>query len=99
LAILTALLLQKNWKRNLTVKVALENNVDDIQLLNDLVRFPVSSKIEAYKLNMETKLLKKSSTDLNIMKFPKNKGISELINNIKTSSLFCIDSSSEHALV
>ena len=102
LSILTALLLQKNWKGNLTVKVAIENNEEDLQMLNDLVRFPVSSKIEAYDLNFENELLKKSSTDLNIMGYPDNKGISdliELVNETRTSALFCIDSSSENALV
>ena len=102
LSILTALLLQKNWKGNLTVKVAIENNEEDLQMLNDLVRFPVSSKIEAYQLNVENELLKKSSTDLNIMGYPDTKGISdliELVNTTRTSALFCIDSSSENALV
>jgi len=102
LSILTALLLQKNWKGNLTIKVAMENNEEDLQLLNDLVRFPVSSKIEAYEINFENELLKKSRTDLNIMGYPDNKGISdliELVNTTRTSALFCIDSSSENALV
>ncbi|WP_372745337.1 amino acid permease [Lutibacter sp.] len=102
LAILTALLLQKNWKGNLTVKVAVEKNENDLQLLNDLVRFPDSSKLDSYQLNLENELLKKSSTDLNIMGFPANTEISELItlvNETRTSALFCIDSSSENALV
>jgi amino acid transporter len=102
LAILIALLLQKNWKGNLTIRVAYENNPKDIQLLNDLVRFPVSSKIQNYLPSEENDLLKNSSTDLNIMGFPNNKSISDLllmVNSNRTSAVFCIDSNCENALV
>ena len=54
------------------------------------------------KINFKNELLKKSRTDLNIMGYPDNKGISdliELVNTTRTSALFCIDSSSENALV
>jgi amino acid transporter len=106
LAILISLLLQKNWKGNLSINMAFNSleisNNEDISLLNDLVRFPVSSKISAYHIENELELLKKGSVDINIMGLPKNKSISDLINIVnltKTSALFCLDSSSENALV
>lgn len=106
LAILISLMLQKNWKGNISINVALNdfenNNFEDIKLLNDLVRFPVSSKISAYQIENEMELLKKGSVDINIMGLPKNKSINDLIdlvNLTRTSALFCLDSSSENALV
>ena len=106
LAILTSLLLLKNWRGNLMVKVGLDGiavkTAEDIKFLNDLVRFPDSTKLESYKLEMEEELLKKNSTDINIIGLPKDKNIQELIdlvNLTRTSALFCLDSKSENAVV
>jgi len=105
-AILTSLLLQKNWNGNITVKVALDaiaiKKEEDIILLNDLVRFPVSTKLLSYLPESELEMIKKNETDLNIFPLPKDKTIQDLIELVyttRTSALFCLDSSSENALV
>ncbi|MGB5462333.1 MAG: amino acid permease [Aureibaculum sp.] len=106
LSILTALLLQKNWKGNLKVNVAQDNigikSDKDITLLNDLVRFPVGSTIKSYLPENELVLLKANSTDLNITALAQEKSIKDLIeivNYTRTSALFCLDSLNENALV
>ncbi len=106
LAILTSLLLQKNWNGNLTVKVAIDAKAikreEDVILLNDLVRFPVSTKVLTYSLESELEMIGKNVTDLNIFPLPKDKSVQDLldlVNTTRTSALFCLDSSSENALV
>ena len=106
LAILISLMLQKNWKGNISILVALDGlgikSDADISLLSDLVRFPVGSKISTYDLSTENELLKEHMADINIMGLPTDKSIQDLlalVNLTRTSALFCIDSNSENALV
>lgn len=106
LSILTSLLIQKNWNANLNIKVANDNlginSENDISILNDLVRFPINSKIELYNPESELNLLKSNNTDINIMALPIDKNITELMKIVtlaKTSTIFCLDSLSENALV
>ena len=106
ISILTALMLQKNWKGNINVKVALDSlgmqNEEDISLLNDLVRFPVNSIIESYDIQSEASLLKSNNSDINIIPILKENNIKEMIeivNFTRTSAIFCLDSLNENALV
>jgi hypothetical protein len=106
LSILTSLLLQKNWKGNLNVKVALDDigikSQEDIELLNDLVRFPVNSKIEKYMPKIELDILMDTRTDLNIMPLKPEDDIVDIIRIVtltRTSAIFCMDSQNENALV
>ena len=106
LSILTALLLTKNWKGNLHVKIAIDEegikNESDIQLLKDLIRFPVSSTINSFDVQSMTALLKNNIADINIMALPSEKNIGDLIeivNYTRTSAIFCLDSNNENALV
>jgi len=106
LAILIALLLQKNWKGNLKVKVSVDGTgIDsdiDMSRLNDLVRFPIGTKLERYQPTSELELLIENSTDINIMGVPVDKSIQDLIEIVtksRTSALFCLDSYNENALV
>lgn len=106
ISILTALLLQKNWRGRINVKVAQDGvaikTEDDILLLNDLVRFPVNSTIENYQPQSEKLLLKSNSSDLNILPILKAINIQEMIeivNFTRTSAVFCLDSLNENALV
>lgn len=106
LSILTALLLQNNWKGNLKVKVAGDNiamkSDEDIILLNDLVRFPVKTTIEQYTAQNELDLLISNRTDLNILPLSKNLEIEDMLKIVeftKTSAIYCLDSDAENALV
>lgn len=106
LSILTALLLQKNWNGNLDVRVAQEREVmesdKDIEILRDLVRFPVSSTIGFYNPNNKIERLKNITSDLHLMPLPNNAGIEELmtfVNIARTSIIFCLDGTHESALV
>lgn len=106
LSILTSLLLQKNWRGRIKVKVALDhlgvNSEHDISLLNDLVRFPVNSSIEPYNVEMESELLKSNISDINIFQIQDGKRIKEMIeivNTTRISAVFCLDSLNENALV
>jgi solute carrier family 12 (sodium/potassium/chloride transporter), member 2 len=106
LSILTAFLLQNNWKGNLNVKVAIDNigmkSDEDIILLNDLVRFPIKTKINQYLRKDELDLLISNRTDLNIIPLAPNLEIDEMLKIVeftKTSALFCLDSETENALV
>lgn len=106
LSILTSLLLQKNWRGRIKVKVALDhlgvNSEEDISLLNDLVRFPVNSFIEPYNLEMESELLKSNISDINIFQIQDGKSIKEMIeivNSTRISAIYCLDSLNENALV
>ncbi len=106
LAILTALLLKKNWLGNLNVNVAIDqigiSTQDDIDLLRDLVRFPVKSKIQQYSPASELELLIANTTDINILPLTTNVDITGMITMVslsKTSAIFCLDSENENALV
>ena len=106
LAILVSLMLQKNWHGNLHVKVCLNDfnlkNDDTLGLLNDLVRFPMNSKIDPYDLSDENELLKYNTSDINVMPLYQDITIEELIKSVeitRTSALFCLDSTNENALV
>ncbi|MGB5553463.1 MAG: hypothetical protein WBM83_02310, partial [Flavobacteriaceae bacterium] len=106
LSILTALLLQKNWKGNLSIKVAMDHigitSQADITLLNDLVRFPVGSKLEAYTPASELELLMSNRTDLNILPLSTEmqmKDLIKVVNLSRTSAIYCLDSLNENALV
>jgi amino acid transporter len=106
ISILIALLLQKNWKGHIKVKVAIDSvgmqTEGDIELLRDLVRFPVNSIIEPYDAKRETDLLKSSTSDLNILSISKDvniKNMIELVRFTRTSAIFCLDSLNENALV
>lgn len=106
LSILAALLLQKNWNGNLDVRVAQEREVmesdKDIEILRDLVRFPVSSTIGFYNPNNKIERLKNITSDLHLMPLPNNAGIEELmtfVNIARTSIIFCLDGTHESALV
>jgi amino acid transporter len=106
LSILTSLLIQKNWDGNLNVKVAKDNigitSDDDINLLNDLVRFPENSKLDSYDLKDEESLLKSTNSDINVFPIDEEYNIKEMIrivNLTRTSAIFCLDSLNENALV
>ncbi len=106
LSILIALMLQKNWKGNIRVNVALDglsvNSNLDLELLNDLVRFPVKSKINSYILKDELEILNTNNTDINIFPLPIENNIlklTEIVNLSRTSAIFCLDSLNENALV
>jgi solute carrier family 12 sodium/potassium/chloride transporter 2 len=106
LAILIALLLQKNWKGNLKVNVSVDgtgiDSEKDMAMLNDLVRFPIGTKLERYHPTSELELLIENSTDINILGVPVDKSIQDLIEIVsksRTSALFCLDSYNENALV
>lgn len=106
LSILTSLLLLKNWKGRLTVKVALDGsgvkNEEDLTHLFDLVRFPVHTKMEGYNASTESEQLKANNADLNILSFPETINIwelTEIVKTTRTSALFCLDSANENALV
>jgi amino acid transporter len=106
ISILTALLLQKNWKGHINIKVALESigiqREEDINLLNDLVRFPVNSTMESYDAQSEDELLKANNTDINILPILKDHNIKQMLeiaNSTRTSAIFCLDSLNENALV
>ena len=106
LSILTSLLLQKNWRGRIKVKVGLDHvgitKEEDIVLLNDLVRFPVNSVIEHYQLDMEAELLKSNISDINIFQIQEGKSIKEMIDMVNTtriSAIYCLDSLNENALV
>ena len=106
LSILTAFLLQNNWKGNLKVKVAIDNlgmkSDEDIILLNDLVRFPIKTTINQYLQKDELDLLISNRTDLNIIPLTPNLEIDEMLKIVeftKTSAIFCLDSETENALV
>ncbi|RMA58596.1 amino acid permease [Ulvibacter antarcticus] len=106
LAILTSLLLAKNWKGELNAKVALDEEgiitQSDISILNDLIRFPVGSNIESFTTEAKAEYFGKNSTDLNILSLPSDSKIEELIkvvNQSRTSAIFCMDSTTENALV
>lgn len=106
LSILAALLLQKNWNGNLDVRVAQEREVmesdKDIEILRDLVRFPVSSTLGFYNPNNKIERLKNITSDLHLMPLPNNAGIEELmtfVNIARTSIIFCLDGTHESALV
>jgi amino acid transporter len=106
LSILTSFIIKRNWKANLNVNVAVSSkgiqSDEDISLLRDLVRFPVDSKIQHYTLEQERKLLKLTITDLNIFSLSNEDRIEDLLELVKftrTSALFCIDSTTENALV
>ena len=98
--------IKRNWKANLNVNVAIDSkgiqSDEDISLLRDLVRFPVDSKIQHYTMEQERKLLKLTNTDLNIFSLSNKDRIEDLLELVKftrTSALFCIDSTTENALV
>ncbi|WP_372754823.1 amino acid permease [Mariniflexile sp.] len=106
ISILTSLLLQKNWKGKIHVKVGFDDNGmqtnDDISLLKDLVRFPEDSIIDAYDVKQELDLLKSSTSDLNILPISNDvniKKMMELVHFTRTSAVFCLDSLNENALV
>jgi amino acid transporter len=106
LAILTALLLKKNWQGNLSVNVAMDHigisSQEDIDLLHDLVRFPVKSKIRPYAPKSELELLISNTTDINIMPIADTIEISDMLKIVgfsRTSAIFCLDSENENALV
>jgi amino acid transporter len=106
LAILVSLLLQKNWKGNLKVMLSNDstgiNCEEDINLFNDLVRFPANTRLESYSIENEINLFTKYSTDINVLALPENKSVTELVsfvNLTRTSTLFCLDSYNENALV
>ncbi len=105
LAILLALLLKKNWRGNLHVKVANDGAIakeEDIQLLNDLIRFPVSTTVTAYQVDNERSLLKQNVADINILSLPESKDLdvmTSMVNDTRTSAIFCMDSCNENAMV
>ncbi len=106
LSVLIALLLQKNWNGNISVRLARDNeNISaekDISVLNDLVRFPIHTKIEHYSLQDELELLTTNRTDLNILPLRTDLSIEDMIKVAefsRTSAIFCMDSFSENALV
>ena len=103
---MTAVLLQKNWNGNLTVKLALDNigikSGKDVEVLRDLVRFPVHSSLETYQQAQELDLLIANRTDLNIMPLSDTMELTDLIKLVefsKTSAIFSLDSQNENALV
>lgn len=106
LSILVALLLQKNWKGNLHVKVVKNEegimSEEDIPALRNLVRFPTSTTVEVYPFKSEWDLIKSHRTDLNIMPLRVGDSIEELqkkVNLARTSTIFCMDTSNVNALV
>lgn len=74
----------------------------DIEILRDLVRFPVSSTIGFYNPNNKIERLKNITSNLHLMPLPNNAGIEELmtfVNIARTSIIFCLDGTHESALV
>jgi amino acid transporter len=106
LSILVSLLIHKNWNGNLSVNISLHENgiasQEDIGLLKDLVRFPIDTVIKSYDPISEQQVLKDSNADLNIMPLASGTNIDDLVamvNMSRTSALFCLDSTTENALV
>ncbi len=106
LAILIALMLQRNWNGNLTVRVPLEEigmrKEGDLDLLNKLVRFPVRTVLKSYRLEERNSLLQANVADLNILSMNASETLEdmkELVALTRTSALFCLDSRNENALV
>lgn len=106
LSVLTSLLLLKNWKGTLNVKVA-KNEMgimaeEDIPVLRNLIRLPVETVIEVYPLESEKDLLKSHRTDLNIMPLmvgDKIEDLQKLVTLARTSTIFCMDTNNVNALV
>ena len=106
LSVLTSLLLLKNWKGTLNVKVA-KNEMgimaeEDIPVLRNLIRLPVETVIEVYPLESERDLIKSHRTDLNIMPLmvgDKIEDLQKLVTLARTSAIFCMDTNNVNALV
>ena len=106
LSILISLLLLKNWKGNLSVKVVKDESgiigQEDIPALRNLIRLSASTRVEIYSAKSELDLIKAHRTDLNIMPLQKNDKIEELQKIVKlarTSAIFCMDTYNVNALV
>ncbi len=106
LSILISLLLLKNWKGNLRVKVV-KNELgimaeEDIPVFRNLIRLPAATIVEVYPFKSEWDLIKSHRTDLNIMPLLKGQKIEELQKIVKlarTSAIFCMDTNNVNALV
>lgn len=106
LSILVSLLLHKNWKGNLHVKVV-KNELgimadEDIPVFRNLIRLPVSTTVEVYPFKTEWDLIKAHRTDINIMPLRPDDNIEDLqkiVNLARTSAIFCMDTTNVNALV
>lgn len=104
LSILLSILIAKNWNGNIDVNISDTTtiNANNLQIFNDMVRFPKGSSLNILKGNMLQNVELLRNADLNIFSIPANmeiKAMIEIVYHSRISSIFCIDSGFENALV
>jgi len=104
LAILLSILIARNWDGIIDVNFSETSNMNlnNLVIFNDMVRFPKHTNLNQLKGNLLHNIELLRNADLNIYSISPQMGIKEMIDIVqksRISSLFCIDSGFENALV
>lgn len=104
LAILLSILIVKNWDGNIDVNIEQTSNfnISNLNIFNDMVRFPKNTRLNTLQGNMLQHIELYRNADLNIFSISEKmdtKMMIEIVQKSRISSLFCIDSGYENALV
>ena len=104
LGILLAILIAKNWDGHIDVNISSDSgiNTQNISAFNDMVRFPKSTIINLLNGSIIQNIEMHRNADLNVFSISGEMKINEMIDIVqrsRISSIFCIDSGYENALV
>ncbi|MDC6350903.1 amino acid permease [Zeaxanthinibacter sp. PT1] len=107
LSTLISLLLRKNWKGHIDVKILnndpeLSFSATDLDDLMTMVRFPKSTTFELKQGHLLDQVKSEKSTDVNVISIEGKMTIEEmvlLVNESRISAIFCGDSEFENVMV
>jgi len=99
-----AILIAKNWDGHIDVNISSDSgiNTQNISAFNDMVRFPKSTIINLLNGSIIQNIEMHRNADLNVFSISGEMKINEMIDIVqrsRISSIFCIDSGYENALV